>query len=1215
MFARIRRSCAAPVFERDAEKTRLARLLHGALLAILLTAALGSLVIIAVEPLADLAFNLVFGLVMVAIVVILMALLRRGHVRAIGALLSFLLWASITFILANSNGIGNATAIGYPLLLFLAGLLLGEQLAYLLTFLSSAAAAALFYAEVSGYLGVPPAAMTGPSELAMLIAALLLTALLVRFVTRSISQALEQARLKEIALRERNRELESSQRVTFAASERVSPDELLGLVVDMVRDQFDLYHVQVYIVDEEREAAVLRESTGYAGYQLLQQEHQIPLDRPALVTRAIREGRPVLVPDVSQEPSFMPNPLLPETRSELVIPLRVGDRVFGALDAQDRAAGRFTESTQTLFQTMIDQIAFLFENTELLERVSDQAEELTVFTNHLRTAADVAERLSTILDSEQLLQQTVELMQSRFGLYHAHIYLLDEEMRKLDVHIGSGEIGRVLRERGHSIPLDKEKSLVARTARNREIVLVDDTSQEPDFMPNPLLPQTRSEMAVPLMVGNEVLGVLDLQDDRVARFTQADRDTFSVLAGQIATGLQNARLFEEQRQTRAALRESEDRYRDLIEHTHDLISTHDLQGQILSVNHEITRVLGYDRRELLEMNIRDLLPPEFKEDFDQYLAKIKREGVASGLISVQTSAGDRRIWEYDNILRTDADSEPVVRTMAHDITEAKQAERALRESEAKYRTLFANIADPIVIFDKESKLFLDCNQATVERYGYSLEELRSMTPHQFHPSEDFEQVDERIDDEEDDAPHRYVHVTKSGERMSVEVHTAPIEYGGRDAWISIIRDVTERERRERERKRFTDQLRTAAELSKHINSILAPGELLREVVVQLCDRFDLYQAHVYLLDEEGQDLVVRAGSGEAGEALCEREHKVSLECESDPVAQAARDRIPVLINDIVSNASFEPNPLLPATRSEVAAPLVAGSQVLGVLDVQDTQANRFSQSDLDVLSTLAGHIAISLQNAGLFEEIHETTARLRKADYLKGDLLSRLNHELRTPLNSILGYTEIMLMSIDGELNPRNLKHVQAINDNGRQLFQVISDALDLARIEAGELSLELEEIRVNSLIDEVSSGVARMMDDRPIEWIVEVEDDLPPIQGDRARLNQALNGVIANAFKLTNEGHVKLCAFSDDGWVYIEVQDTGLGIEEADLASMLARLRKSGFPTKPRAGVTSLDLVVTCHLVQMHGGEIDAHRQPTSGNVFTIKLPTLPRAAEAAGR
>ncbi|MEA3341676.1 MAG: GAF domain-containing protein, partial [Chloroflexota bacterium] len=415
--------------------------------------------------------------------------------------------------------------------------------------------------------------------------------------------------LRETAenLAERTRELEASQRVTFAASERTSPDEMLGLVVDLVRDQFDLYHAQVYIVDppftsplpggtEGDRAAVLRQSTGYAGSQLLQRKHQIPLDATALVTRAIHTGEPVLVDDTAADPNFMPNPLLPETRSELVVPLKIGEQVIGVLDAQDIEPGRFGESTVALFQTMADQVAFLFENNELLERVTEQSETLTVFTTQLRTAAEIARQAGGILDPEELLQQVVELMQSRFGLYHAHIYVLDkvegEVKGKLVVRAGSGEVGRVLREEGHSIPLDREKSLVARAARTQEAVLIADTTLESDFMPNPLLPQTRSELSVPLIAGGKTLGVLDMQDDQAGRFAESDVDTYATLAGQIAVALQNAGLFEAQKQAEETIRASQERFQGLVETLSDWIWETDTNGAYTYISPRIETLLG-----------------------------------------------------------------------------------------------------------------------------------------------------------------------------------------------------------------------------------------------------------------------------------------------------------------------------------------------------------------------------------------------------------------------------------------------------------------------------------------------------------------------------------------------------------------------------------------------------------------------------------------------
>lgn len=171
----------------------------------------------------------------------------------------------------------------------------------------------------------------------------------------------------------------------------------------------------------------------------------------------------------------------------------------------------------------------------------------------LQTVARVGTAASTILEVDKLLQEVVDLTKSSFDLYHAHVYLFNQEQDKLVLAAGAGQIGRQMIKKGWSIPLEREHSLVARAARSRQGVVVNDVRQEPDFLPNPLLPHTRAEMAIPLIVGNQVLGVLDVQANTVGRFTEEDVRLKTILAGQIAVALQNARSFAEEQQAQLML--------------------------------------------------------------------------------------------------------------------------------------------------------------------------------------------------------------------------------------------------------------------------------------------------------------------------------------------------------------------------------------------------------------------------------------------------------------------------------------------------------------------------------------------------------------------------------------------------------------------------------------------------------------------------------------
>lgn len=192
----------------------------------------------------------------------------------------------------------------------------------------------------------------------------------------------------------------------------------------------------------------------------------------------------------------------------------------------------------TTFNSMVSQLKNLFGTLE--QRVAAR-------TQDLATVAEVGTATATILENDKLLQAVVNLTKERFNLYHSHIYLLDEKSENLVLAAGAGEPGRIMAAEKRSIPLSREQSLVARAARERKGVTVNDVTQAPDFLPNPLLPDTRSELAVPMVVGGNLIGVFDIQSDVVGRFTESDINIQTTLAAQLAASIQNVRSFEQSR--------------------------------------------------------------------------------------------------------------------------------------------------------------------------------------------------------------------------------------------------------------------------------------------------------------------------------------------------------------------------------------------------------------------------------------------------------------------------------------------------------------------------------------------------------------------------------------------------------------------------------------------------------------------------------------------
>ena len=207
------------------------------------------------------------------------------------------------------------------------------------------------------------------------------------------------------------------------------------------------------------------------------------------------------------------------------------------------AAGNLDVTAQLEQKDEIGELAIAFNN--MTGQLKNTLDGLGRRAAELATVAEVGTATSTFLETDRLLQEVVDLTKERFNLYHSHIYLLDESGENLVLASGAGEPGRQMVAEGRSIPLNREQSLVARAARERKGVTVNDVTQAPDFLPNPLLPDTRSELAVPMIVGGKVIGVFDVQSDQVGRFTDSDVNIQTTLAAQVATSIQNVRSFEQ----------------------------------------------------------------------------------------------------------------------------------------------------------------------------------------------------------------------------------------------------------------------------------------------------------------------------------------------------------------------------------------------------------------------------------------------------------------------------------------------------------------------------------------------------------------------------------------------------------------------------------------------------------------------------------------------
>jgi signal transduction histidine kinase len=238
------------------------------------------------------------------------------------------------------------------------------------------------------------------------------------------------------------------------------------------------------------------------------------------------------------------------------------------------------------------------------------------------------------------------------------------------------------------------------------------------------------------------------------------------------------------------------------------------------------------------------------------------------------------------------------------------------------------------------------------------------------------------------------------------------------------------------------------------------------------------------------------------------------------------------------------------------------------------------------------------------ETLRGLNERLALASRAKSEFLANMSHELRTPLNAILGFTEIMLDELYGEVPGSLREPLIDIQTNGRHLLRLINDVLDLSKIEAGRLELGVSEYSVQEIVDVVHASLKSLAFEKGLTFGARVPPEIPPARGDGRRLTQCLLNLAGNALKFTRQGRVEIDVRLDDGWLTYRVTDTGIGIPKEEVENIFAEFRQVDTTITREYGGTGLGLSITKRLVEMHGGRIGVESELGKGSTFFFTVP-----------
>jgi signal transduction histidine kinase len=401
------------------------------------------------------------------------------------------------------------------------------------------------------------------------------------------------------------------------------------------------------------------------------------------------------------------------------------------------------------------------------------------------------------------------------------------------------------------------------------------------------------------------------------------------------------------------------------------------------------------------------------------------------------------------------------------------------------------------------------------------------------------------------------------------------------------------------------ELKALEEIGRALAASLELNEVLSTILTRAVELTEADGGAIYSFDRERNAFHLAEAHG-LESSFVEALREVKLTRLDGLLGEVAEHGRALQIPQISEADGF---PLKAATlaagfRSALVVPLIGPDGVLGALLVESRKSGRFAPNKVSLMQTFAHQSVLAMHNARLFRNAEENTRQLAVASEHKSQFFANMSHELRTPLNAVLGYAELLRDGLYGELPERAKQILERVQSNGAHLLGLINDVLDLSKLEAGELSLVLDEYSMRNIIEQAVGTTYSLAHAKDLVITQDIEEPLPLARGDERRLVQVLLNIISNAIKFTDKGGVTIRARARAEMFELAVEDTGPGIAPDDQRRIFEAFQQGDNTSTRQKGGTGLGLSISKRFIEMHGGSIDVTSTIGVGSSFTILLP-----------